>query len=236
MQPLLKLKHKLISLKEPLKEGSSSRLIVFDLDHTLISVASSYWYMKNLYERRLVSIKTVIKALLIKWKFFFSSMSLEELHKQVFDKMLKGFSLEALEAHVEEFLKQLLPKAIYEPAFNELKAAQERGDYIVLLSSAPDFLVRAFAKYFKIPNWDSTVYAVDKKRCLCNIAKLMVGSKKMQRLLEIRKRLGISKKQTVVYSDSHDDLPLFLQAGQPVAVNPDRRLAKIAKQLNWRVI
>ena len=65
MQPLLKLKHKLISLKEPLKEGSSSRLIVFDLDHTLISVASNYVYMKSLYERRLVSIKTLLKALLI---------------------------------------------------------------------------------------------------------------------------------------------------------------------------
>jgi len=234
MQPLLNLKHKLTHLKET--KNPSSRLIIFDLDHTLISVASSYHYMKSLYERRLVTMKTVVKALFIKWKFFFSSMSLEELHNQVFDKMLKGFSLEALEAHVEEFLKQLLPKAIYEPAFNELKAAQERGDHIVLLSSAPDFLVRAFASYFQIKDWDSTVYAVDKKRCLCNIAKLMVGSKKMQRLIEIRRRLGISKKQTVVYSDSHDDLPLFLQAGQPVAVNPDRRLAKIAKQLNWRVI
>lgn len=234
MQPLQRLKHKLTSLKE--HKERPSRLIVFDLDNTLISVASSYLYMKKLYQQRLVSLKTVIKAVFIKWKFFFSSMSLEELHTQVFDKMLKGFSLESLEAHVEEFLKQLLPQAIYEPAFKELKDAQERGDHVVLLSSAPDFLVRAFASYFQIKHWDGTVYAVDKKRCLCNIAKLMVGSSKKQRLLEIRKRLGLSKNQTVVYSDSHDDLPMFLQAGHPVAVNPDRRLAKIAKELNWRVI
>lgn len=235
MQPLQSLKHKLMNLKEA-KTASPSRLIIFDLDHTLISAASSYLYMKSLYERKLVSLKTVLKAIFIKWKFFFSSMSLEELHYQVFDKMLKGFSLESLEEHVEEFLKQLLPKAIYEPAFKELKEAQERGDHIVLISSAPDFLVRAFATYFQIQHWDSTVYAVDKKRCLCNIAKLMVGRTKKQSMLEIRRRLGLSKSETVVYSDSHDDLPLFLQAGHPVAVNPDRRLAKIAKQLNWRVI
>jgi HAD superfamily hydrolase (TIGR01490 family) len=235
MQPLQSLKHKLMNLKEA-NTASPSRLIIFDLDHTLISVASSYLYMKSLYQRGLVSMKTVIKAVFIKWKYFFSPMSLEELHKQVFDKMLKGFSLEALEEHVEEFLKQLLPKAIYEPAFKELREAQERGDHIVLISSAPDFLVRAFATYFHIEHWDSTVYAVDKKRCLCNIAKLMVGRTKKQSMLEIRRRLGLSKNETVVYSDSHDDLPLFLQAGHPVAVNPDRRLAKIAKQLNWRVI
>src|SRR5437868_2893247 len=118
MQPLQSLKHKLNNLKEA---KPSSRLIVFDLDHTLISVASSYLYMKSLYQRGLVSMTTVMKALWIKWKFFFSSMSLEELHYQVFNKMLKGFSIESLEAHVEEFLKQLLPKAIYEPAFKELR-------------------------------------------------------------------------------------------------------------------
>lgn len=192
--------------------------------------------MKSLYQRGVVSMITIARAFFIRWKFFLSSMSLEDLHHLVFNKILKGFSIESLESHVEEFVKQLLPSAIYEPAFYELKEAQKRGDYIVLLSSAPDFLVRAFATYFKIQYWDSTVYGVDKERCLCKISKLMVGSRKRQSLLNIQRRLGISKKQTVVYSDSHDDLPLFLQAGDPVAVNPDRRLAKIAKQCNWRVI
>lgn len=179
---------------------------------------------------------TVVRAFLIRIKFFFTSMSLEELHHQVFNTLLKGFSLESLEAHVEEFIQQLLPTAIYQPAFNELKLAQKRGDHVVLLSSAPDFLVRAFARYFGILHWDSTVYAVDKKRRLCNIAQLMVGVGKKQSLLKIRSQLGISKDRTVVYSDSHDDLPLLLQAGDPVAVNPDRRLAKVAKQFKWRVI
>lgn len=179
---------------------------------------------------------TLVRAFFIRLKYFFTSMSLEELHHQVFNQLLKGFSLASLEAHVEDFIHQLLPTAIYQPAFSELKQAQKRGDHVVLLSSAPDFLVRAFATYFEIPHWDSTVYAVDKKRCLCKISKLMVGSQKKQSLLKIRKQLGISKHQTVVYSDSHDDLPLFFQAGHPVAVNPDRRLAKVAKQFNWRVI
>jgi HAD superfamily hydrolase (TIGR01490 family) len=234
MHQLKNLKSKLKDLKE--NNPSFTQLIIFDLDYTLISVASSYHYMKSLYRKGLVSLTTLIKAIFIRWKFFLTSMSLEELHHQVFNKMLKGFSMESLEVHVEDFIKKLLPMAIYEPAFQELKEAQRRGDYIMLLSSAPDFLVKAFASYFNIQLWDSTVYSVDKKRCLCNIAKLMIGSKKKQSLLKIRKKLGISKHRTVVYSDSHDDLPLFLQAGQPVAVNPDRRLAKIAKQLNWRII
>ena len=210
--------------------------MIFDLDHTLISVASSYYYVQTLYRKRILSLKQILQATWIRWKFLFTSMSLEELHRLVFNKMLKGFSLEALEAHVEELIQQLLPDCIYEPAFKELKAAQKRGDYIVLLSSAPDFLVRAFASYFKIEHWDCTVYSVDKRKRLCDIANLMVGSKKMQSFLKLRKKLRISKDDTVVYSDSYDDLPLFLAAGEPIAVNPDRKLAKVAKKLQWRVI
>lgn len=232
MKPLKKLKNKSITSKE----HKPSRLVIFDLDHTLISVASSYHYAKTLYKQGLLSLRQILQAVWIRWRFICTSMSLEELHHLVFNKMLKGFSLESLETYVEEFIKQLLPTAIYEPAFKELKAAQRRGDYIVILSSAPDFLVRAFASYFKIEHWDCTIYAVDTRRRLCNIANLMVGSKKMQSFLKLRKKLGISKKETVVYSDSYDDLPLFLQAGQPVAVNPDRKLAKIAKERHWRVI
>ncbi|MGR3973384.1 MAG: HAD-IB family phosphatase [Candidatus Rhabdochlamydia sp.] len=223
-----------MKLKVPKK--NSLRLTVFDLDRTLISVVSSSSYMKNLYQRGLISLITVFKAGWIKVKFVFTSMSLEELHHQVFNKLLKGFSMEALECHVEEFVNKLLPTAIYMPAFQELQEAQKRGDYVALISSAPDFLVRAFATYFKITHWESTVYAVDQKKRVCDIAKLMVGSTKKRSFLKLKKQLGLDKEQTAVYSDSHDDLPLFYQAGQPVAVNPDRKLAKIARKCKWRII
>lgn len=213
-----------------------SRLVIFDLDHTLISVASSYHYAKVLYSRGLLSIRQIVQVMWIRWKFLITSMTLEELHHLVFNKMLKGFSQAALEAYVEEFIKRLLPTAIYQPAYAVLRRAQQEGDYVALLSSAPDFLVRAFAAYFQIEHWECTRYAVDKDNCLCNIAHLMVGSKKMEIFLRLRDELGLSKEQTYVYSDSYDDLPLFLQAGHPVAVNPDRKLARIAKKHNWSVI
>jgi phosphoserine phosphatase len=212
------------------------KLIVFDLDHTLLSVNTSYCYVKTLYHRGVLSLSVLLRAALIKCRFYSTSMTLERLHHVVFNRMLKGFSLEALENNLDTFLEKLLPSALYIPAYEELTAAQKRGDYTVLLSSSPDFLVRKFAAYFGMDVWEATSYGVDKERCLCKIAKLMVGTQKERCLLEIQKRLGIPKKQVVVYTDSHDDLPLLMQAGEAVAVNPDRKLAKVAKQLKWRII
>lgn len=212
------------------------KLIIFDLDHTLISTNTSYCYLKTLYQRGALSISVLLRAALLKCRFYATSMTLEKLHHVVFDRMLRGFSLEALENHIDVLIEKLLPGSLYLPAYQELTAAQQRGDYTALLSSSPDFLVRRFASYLGIDAWEGTAYGVDKERRLCKIAKLMVGTTKKGSLLRLQERLGIPKQQVVVYTDSHDDIPLLMEAGEAVAVNPDRKLAKIAKLNKWRII
>jgi HAD superfamily phosphoserine phosphatase-like hydrolase len=209
------------------------KLVVFDLDHTLISTNSSYCYLKTLYQRGALSISVLLRAALLKCRFYATSMTLERLHHVVFDRMLRGFSLESLEKHIDVLVDKLLPGALYLPAYLELMDAQKRGDYVALISSSPDFLVRRFASY---ESWEGTAYDVDHELRLRNIAKLITGPQKKKSLLRLQERFGIPKKQVVVYTDSHDDIPLLLEAGEAVAVNPDRKLAKFARLHKWRII
>ncbi|MBS0648176.1 MAG: HAD family phosphatase [Verrucomicrobia bacterium] len=218
------------------KYSPPKKLIVFDLDHTLISTNTSYCYLKTLYQRGALSISVLLRAALLKCRYYATSMTLEKLHYVVFDRMLRGFSLEALEKHIDDLLDKLLPGSLYLPAYQELTAAKERGDHTVLLSSSPDFLVRRFASYFGIDSWEGTAYSIDQERRLCKIAKLIVGTTKKGCLLRLQEKLGIPKQNVVVYTDSHDDIPLLLEAGEAVAVNPDRKLAKLAKLNKWRII
>jgi phosphoserine phosphatase len=163
-------------------------------------------------------------------------MTVEKLHHEAFDQILVGLSLKELEKHVDELLSQLFPQFLYLPAYQELIRAQKKGDHIVLFSSSPDFLVKRFAAYFGISTWEATVFGVDKEQCLCKIAKLMAGREKERCLLKLQKQLGIHKNQVIVYTDSYDDLPLLLQAGEAIVVNPDRKLARMAKMNGWRMI
>jgi phosphoserine phosphatase len=41
---------------------------------------------------------------------------------------------------------------------------------------------------------------------------------------------------SAAYADSLSDLPMLRAVGQPVAVNPDRALAKIARRESWPVL
>ncbi len=148
------------------------KLIIFDLDHTLISTNSSYVYLKTLYQRGALSISVLLRAALLKCRFYATSMTLEKLHHVVFDRMLRGFSLESLEKHIDAFGRKTSSGALYLPAYQELMDAQKRGDYIALISSSPDFLVRRFASYFGIDSWEGTAYDVDHELRLCNICKI----------------------------------------------------------------
>jgi phosphoserine phosphatase len=46
---------------------------------------------------------------------------------------------------------------------------------------------------------------------------------------------GLRMEESVVYADSASDLPMLEAVGFPVAVNPETRLAAIARKRGWLV-
>ena len=64
---------------------------------------------------------------------------------------------------------------------------------------------------------------------------LAYGPGKVLKMNAFSEQQGVVLKDAIFYSDSITDLPLFEQVGTPVAINPDERLARIARQRSWRV-
>jgi hypothetical protein len=54
-------------------------------------------------------------------------------------------------------------------------------------------------------------------------------------MVELARRTGIDLSESTAYSDSATDLPMLEAVGRPVAVNPDRGLAKAARERGWEV-
>lgn len=208
----------------------------FDLDKTLIEKNGSFAFCLYLWRIGFFSSYGVFRSLVSGLKFEWGRISLRELHERVFGLMLKGTPLTELTAHVGSFLDSFLFRSLYAPAFEALKRAEHFGEKTMLLSSSPDFIVIPIAERLGIPIAQGTVYAVDKEGKLCHIAELMEGRRKALRLAETAKSLQIPRSQIIVYSDSHHDLPLFEEAGEFIAVNPDSRLRHIARKKNWSIL
>ncbi len=59
---------------------------------------------------------------------------------------------------------------------------------------------------------------------------------KAQAMRELAAERGIDLRDSWAYSDSESDLPMLRAVGNPVAVNPDATLARIAREEGWEVL
>jgi HAD superfamily hydrolase (TIGR01490 family) len=62
------------------------------------------------------------------------------------------------------------------------------------------------------------------------------GRDKARAIEQLAQREGIDLAESYAYSDSASDLPMLRVVGRPVAVNPDRQLARVAREEGWQVL
>ncbi len=62
------------------------------------------------------------------------------------------------------------------------------------------------------------------------------GAEKARAIEQLAERERIDLAASYAYSDSASDLPMLRVVGHPVAVNPDRELARVARQEGWDVL
>jgi hypothetical protein len=61
------------------------------------------------------------------------------------------------------------------------------------------------------------------------------GESRAQALFDYADAHGLDVAEAVAYADSSSDLPLLEAVGFPVAVNPEARLASLARKRGWLV-
>ena len=59
------------------------------------------------------------------------------------------------------------------------------------------------------------------------------GEARYQALVDLADEYGHDLRESIAYADSASDLPMLEAVGFPVAVNPEVRLASIARRRGW---
>lgn len=204
---------------------------IFDLDRTFFTKNVSFAFYFFLLKRGGVAIKTLPRVISIFFLYSFKRLSLENLHGQIFRCVLKGLRLSDLEVAADRFLSNCEHR-VRRSIYCALQEAKLAGHNTFLLSSSPDFLVSRVAKKFSFDMSAGTNYRVDKEGRLCEISTLITGPKKKEIAIQWTKNAS----HVVAYSDSFDDVSLLCWASEPIAVQPDRELKKIARQRHWKIL
>lgn len=211
-------------------------LVVFDLDHTLLTANSSFRFGTFLYRQKFFPFWTLLLCLSHYARHKWGGMSVQTLHAKSFAHLFKGRNLSDICEHVDKFLTENLQSMLYLPVVERLKAAQERGDAVLILSSSPDFLVREIARRLHVPRWKATIYQRDHDGSLSAVSHVMEGEDKAQYVKGLADQMHLPLSSITVYSDSILDLPVLKIAGKAIGVLPDSHLKRICLENGWEIL
>jgi putative phosphoserine phosphatase/1-acylglycerol-3-phosphate O-acyltransferase len=148
----------------------------------------------------------------------------------------RGLAEGALEEIGQEVFEKHLAGSIYPESRALVRAHQERGHTLAIVSSATRYQVEPLARDLGIPHVLCTRLEVEKGAFTGRVVNpTCYREGKLHYAQAFADLHGVDLEQSWFYTDSADDLPLLEAVGRPRPLNPDARLAGIARDRGWPV-
>jgi len=150
---------------------------------------------------------------------------------------LKGVQRGALEKLAESvFAERILPR-IDQVVVARIASIQKAGGEVMIASSSFGILLAPLARHLGIEDTVASEFEFENHMTTGRVAgEPAFGEGKRTRILTYLEGIGISPADCAFYSDSSHDLPLLRAVGKPVAVNPKKRLRRIALNEGWEIL
>ncbi len=209
----------------------------FDLENTLISsnVVESYSWLAtrrlNSPERLRYVMRTLREAP--------SLLSMDRKDRsdflRYFYRRYEDAPVEQIDADARELLAQLIMTKSFPAGLRRVREHRALGHRTILITGAMSFAVEGLRPLFdEIVAAEMTVrpdgtYSGELSRVP------PTGETRAQVLADYCAAEGLRLDESIAYADSSSDLPMLEAVGFPVAVNPETRLAAIARKRGWLV-
>ena len=149
----------------------------------------------------------------------------------------EGISRDRRLVLADEAFEKVVRRSLYPGARDLVQRCSASGHDVVLVSGTLDFLLERLANYLGATGFLANRlefkdgYATGKL-----LRPIVAGPEKARLVREWAQRHGHDLGECFAYSDSYSDVPMLSVVGHPCAVNPDLRLAKLARTYAWPVI
>ena len=211
----------------------------FDLDKTVIAKSSVLAFGKPFYREGLVSRTAIARSLYAQIVFMLVGAD-EEKMERLRESMLsltRGWDRARVAGIVSETLDDVVSPIIYDEALELLDHHRFHGRRLVLISSAPAEVAEPLGRFLGVDETIATRAEIDDEgRYTGRLAFYAYGPNKAEAIRELAAREGIDLEASYAYSDSITDVPMLETVGHPVAVNPDRELARYARERDWEIL
>ena len=166
-------------------------------------------------------------------------MAIAELFdRRTFNELLfgayAGMSEDRLELLGEEAFRKVLLPSLFGSAKGLVEKSLNAGHEVVFVSGALECVVRHLALHL-----GATEVIANRLEMKDGIATgkllrpVVAGPEKARIVRDHARSKGYDLDECFAFSDSYSDVPMLSVVGHPAAVNPDKRLALLARAYSW---
>lgn len=210
----------------------------FDLDKTVIAKASMVAFSRPLQRAGLLSRRMMLRAAwgqLLYAQFGATPEKLEKLRESVL-RLTKGWDQAEISGIVREALGDVIEPIVFDEALDLIRSHQRSGHKVFIVSASPEEVVAPIAQLLEVDEAIATRAELDEHGCYSGRTERYVyAEEKVAAITEAAERDDLDLARCWAYSDSATDIPMLAAVGNPVAVNPDRELARAARERGWPI-
>lgn len=210
----------------------------FDLDRTLIRRSSVLALAPSFQKRGLISRGDLAKSAFWQMLFVVRGASASRVKTAAEDGMtiLEGFSVEEMQQLVGDAMEPVLRPLVYAEPLRLVQQHRDRGEKVYVVSATLQEIVERIADDLGFDGAIGSTCEIVDGVYTGRTIRAAHGEGKARAVRELAQADQLDLAASTAYSDSYSDVPFLEAVGHPVAVNPDRRLRKIARLRGWPTI
>ncbi|HYP23435.1 MAG TPA: HAD family hydrolase [Actinomycetota bacterium] len=209
----------------------------FDLDKTIIAKSSPLALGRSFFREGLIGRSFLLKSLYAQLVFALMGADEAKMDRMRVEaaKLTAGWEQEKVRQVVAEVLEEVISPLIYAEALELIHDHRAAGRLVCIVSSSPEEIVEPLANMLRANRFIATKPTIVDGKYTGDLDFYAYGPHKAAAIEELADEMGIDLSGSFAYSDSVTDLPMLEVVGNPVAVNPDKALRKIALEKGWDV-
>jgi HAD superfamily hydrolase (TIGR01490 family) len=218
--------------------SADRHIAAFDLENTLIAsnVVESYSWLATRHLPTDERVRFTARML----KEAPSLLALDRRDRgdflRHFYRRYEGAPVERIREDAWELFTQLVITKSFPAGIRRVREHKALGHRTLLITGALDFVVEPLRPLFDEIVCATMSTSADGRTFTGELVEgPPTGEARALAMMRYADAEGLSLEESVAYADSASDLPMLEVVGHPVAVNPEPKLAAIARKRGWHV-
>lgn len=212
------------------------RAALFDLDRTLVRKETASLYVRYQVDTGQATWADLARTLYWVAQYTLGILDVERV-AEIAVREITGVPETVLAARCDDWFPRYVERHITCAGREAVRRHREAGDVCVIVTGASPYVSWPLARRLGIEHVVSTEFEMDAEGRFTGrpAYPLCLGEGKRERAERLARDAGFRLEDAIFYTDSVSDLPLLERVAEPVVVNPDPRLRRVAEKRRWRI-